>query len=208
MSGRKLAELNFLEEINIDHYSVKESVFPFIKFPDVDTILGPEMKSTGEAMGIDSDLSAAFAKAQISSGNSLPNSGKAFVSVKDEDKAKILPLCKDLVALDFEIVSTIGTHEFLKSNHIESEVVKKVKEGSGNIVDLIKKSEIDILINTTSTKKEILESFSIRRTALIKQVPYFTTIAGAVAAINAIDYLKKGIISVKPLQEFTKISKV
>ena len=208
MSGRKLAELNFLDEINIDHYSVKESVFPFIKFPDVDTILGPEMKSTGEAMGIDSDLSAAFAKAQISSGNSLPNSGKAFVSVKDEDKAKILPLCKDLVALDFEIVSTIGTHEFLKSNHIESEVVKKVKEGSGNIVDLIKKSEIDILINTTSTKKEILESFSIRRTALIKQVPYFTTIAGAVAAINAIDYLKKGIISVKPLQEFTKISKV
>ena len=123
-----------------------------------------------------------------------------------EDKAKILPLCKDLVALDFEIVSTIGTHEFLKSNHIQSEVVKKVKEGSGNIVDLIKKSEIDILINTTSTKKEILESFSIRRTALIKQVPYFTTIAGAVAAINAIDYLKKGIISVKPLQEFTKIS--
>ena len=208
MSGRKLAELNFLDEINIDHYSVKESVFPFIKFPDVDTILGPEMKSTGEAMGIDSDLSAAFAKAQISSGNSLPNSGKAFVSVKDEDKAKILPLCKDLVALDFENVSTIGTHEFLKSNHIESEVVKKVKEGSGNIVDLIKKSEIDILINTTSTKKEILESFSIRRTALIKQVPYFTTIAGAVAAINAIDYLKKGIISVKPLQEFTKISKV
>ena len=208
MSGRKLAELNFLDEINIDHYSVKESVFPFIKFPDVDTILGPEMKSTGEAMGIDSDLSAAFAKAQISSGNSLPNSGKAFVSVKDEDKAKILPLCKDLVALDFEIVSTIGTHEFLKSNHIQSEVVKKVKEGSGNIVDLIKKSEIDILINTTSTKKEILESFSIRRTALIKQVPYFTTIAGAVAAINAIDYLKKGIISVKPLQEFTKISKV
>ena len=208
MSGRKLAELNFLDEINIDHYSVKESVFPFIKFPDVDTILGPEMKSTGEAMGIDSDLSAAFAKAQISSGNSLPNSGKAFVSVKDEDKAKILPLCKDLVALDFEIVSTIGTHEFLKSNHIESEVVKKVKEGSGNIVDLIKKSEIDILINTTSTKKEILESFSIRRTALIKQVPYFTTIAGAVAAINAIDYLKKGIISVKPLQEFAKISKV
>ena len=110
--------------------------------------------------------------------------------------------------MDFEIVSTIGTHEFLKSNHIQSEVVKKVKEGSGNIVDLIKKSEIDILINTTSTKKEILESFSIRRTALIKQVPYFTTIAGAVAAINAIDYLKKGIISVKPLQEFTKISKV
>ncbi|MBT6795772.1 carbamoyl-phosphate synthase large subunit [bacterium] len=202
MSGRKLAELNFLNEISINHYCVKESVFPFIKFPDVDTILGPEMKSTGEAMGIDSDLPAAFAKAQISSGNSLPTSGRAFVSVKDDDKVKILSLCENLILLGFDIISTKGTHEYLKKNNISSQVVKKVKEGSGNIVDLMKNAEIDILINTTSTKKEILESFSIRRTALIKQVPYFTTIAGATAAIDAIDYLKKGIIKVKPLQEY------
>ena len=202
MSGRKLAELNFLNEISINHYCVKESVFPFIKFPDVDTILGPEMKSTGEAMGIDSDLPAAFAKAQISSGNSLPTSGMAFVSVKDDDKVKILSLCKNLILLGFDIISTKGTHEYLKKNNISSQVVKKVKEGSGNIVDLMKDAEIDILVNTTSTKKEILESFSIRRTALIKQVPYFTTIAGATAAIDAIDYLKKGIIKVKPLQEY------
>ena len=202
MSGRKLAELNFLNEISINHYCVKESVFPFIKFPDVDTILGPEMKSTGEAMGIDSDLPAAFAKAQISSGNSLPTSGKAFVSVKDDDKVKILSLCENLILLGFDIISTKGTHDYLKKNNISSEVVKKVKEGSGNIVDLMKNAEIDILVNTTSTKKEILESFSIRRTALIKQVPYFTTIAGATAAIDAIDYLKKGIIKVKPLQEY------
>ena len=194
MSGRKLAELNFLNEISINHYCVKESVFPFIKFPDVDTILGPEMKSTGEAMGIDSDLPAAFAKAQISSGNSLPTSGMAFVSVKDDDKVKILSLCENLILLGFDIISTKGTHDYLKKNNISSEVVKKVKEGSGNIVDLMKNAEIDILVNTTSTKKEILESFSIRRTALIKQVPYFTTIAGATAAIDAIDYLKKGII--------------
>ena len=202
MSGRKLAELNFLNEISINHYCVKESVFPFIKFPDVDTILGPEMKSTGEAMGIDLDLPAAFAKAQISSGNSLPTSGKAFVSVKDDDKVKILSLCENLILLGFDIISTKGTHDYLKKNNISSQVVKKVKEGSGNIVDLMKNAEIDILVNTTSTKKEILESFSIRRTALIKQVPYFTTIAGATAAIDAIDYLKKGIIKVKPLQEY------
>ena len=202
MSGRKLAELNFLNEISINHYCVKESVFPFIKFPDVDTILGPEMKSTGEAMGIDLDLPAAFAKAQISSGNSLPTFGKAFVSVKDDDKVKILSLCENLILLGFDIISTKGTHEYLKKNNISSQVVKKVKEGSGNIVDLMKNAEIDILVNTTSTKKEILESFSIRRTALIKQVPYFTTIAGATAAIDAIDYLKKGIIKVKPLQEY------
>ncbi|MDC0897271.1 carbamoyl-phosphate synthase large subunit [Desulfobacterota bacterium] len=202
MSGRKLAELNFLNEISINHYCVKESVFPFIKFPDVDTILGPEMKSTGEAMGIDLDLPAAFAKAQISSGNSLPTSGKAFVSVKDDDKVKILSLCENLILLGFDIISTKGTHEYLKKNNISSQVVKKVKEGSGNIVDLMKNAEIDILVNTTSTKKEIVESFSIRRTALIKQVPYFTTIAGATAAIDAIGYLKKGIIKVKPLQEY------
>ena len=202
MSGRKLAELNFLNEISINHYCVKESVFPFIKFPDVDTILGPEMKSTGEAMGIDLDLPAAFAKAQISSGNSLPTSGKAFISVKDDDKVKILSLCENLILLGFDIISTKGTHDYLKKNNITSQVVKKVKEGSGNIVDLMKNAEIDILVNTTSTKKEILESFSIRRTALIKQVPYFTTIAGATAAIDAIDYLKKGIIKVKPLQEY------
>ena len=118
MSGRKLAELNFLNEISINHYCVKESVFPFIKFPDVDTILGPEMKSTGEAMGIDSDLPAAFAKAQISSGNSLPTSGMAFVSVKDDDKVKILSLCKNLILLGFDIISTKGTHEYLKKNNI------------------------------------------------------------------------------------------
>ena len=203
MSGIKLKDLGFLEEIKIDHYCVKESVFPFIKFPDVDTILGPEMKSTGEAMGIDNDLPAAFAKAQISSGNILPTSGKAFVSVKDEDKPKILLLCKNLISLGFNIVTTSGTHKFLKNDNIPSEVVRKVKEGSGNIVDLIKNDEIDILVNTTSTKREITESFSIRRTALIKQVPYFTTIAGAYAAVDAIDYLKKGIINVKSLQEYS-----
>ena len=204
MSGRKLSELGFLEEVKINHYCVKESVFPFIKFPDVDTILGPEMKSTGEAMGIDLELPAAFAKAQIASSNSLPTSGNAFVSVKDEDKDKIVPLCRNLVSLGFSIVSTKGTNDHLKANGIASKLVNKVKDGNGNIVDLLKNREIDILVNTTSTKKEILESFSIRRTALIKQVPYFTTIAGALAAISAIEYLKEGIINVRPLQEYFK----
>ena len=202
MVGRKLLDLGFIEEIKLNHFCVKESIFPFIKFPEVDTILGPEMKSTGETMGIDDNLSAAFAKAQTSSGNKLPINGNAFISVKDSDKPKIVDFCKRLIDLDFRIFSTKGTHEFLKTHSIDSEVVNKVKEGGNHIVTLLKNGDIDILVNTTLTRKEIFESFSIRRTALISQVPYFTTIAGAIEAINSIEYLKKGIIKVKPLQDY------
>jgi carbamoyl-phosphate synthase large subunit len=202
MVGKKLKELGFTEEVSINHYAVKESVFPFIKFPDVDTLLGPEMKSTGEVMGIDNELSAAFAKAQIAAGNDLPTKGTAFVSVKNDDKPKIIELSKKLIALDFNIVSTKGTHEFLNKYSINSKVINKVKEGHPNIVDLIKEDKIDILMNTTFTKKEILESFSIRRTALTRRVPYFTTIAGALAAVDAIGYLKKDTIKVKALQDY------
>ncbi|MFL2630734.1 MAG: carbamoyl-phosphate synthase large subunit [Thermodesulfobacteriota bacterium] len=202
MVGRKLLDLGFTEEIKLNHFCVKESIFPFIKFPEVDTILGPEMKSTGETMGIDDNLSAAFAKAQTSSGNKLPINGNAFISVKDSDKPKIVDFCKSLIDLDFRIFSTKGTHEFLKTHSIDSEVVNKVKEGGDHIVTLLKNGDIDILVNTTLTRKEIFESFSIRRTALISQVPYFTTIAGAIEAINSIEYLKKGIIKVKPLQDY------
>ena len=202
MVGRKLLDLGFTEEIKLNHFCVKESIFPFIKFPEVDTILGPEMKSTGETMGIDDNLSAAFAKAQTSSGNKLPINGNAFISVKDSDKPKIVDFCKRLIDLDFRIFSTNGTHEFLKTHSIDSEVVNKVKEGGDHIVTLLKNGDIDILVNTTLTRKEIFESFSIRRTALISQVPYFTTIAGAIEAINSIEYLKKGIIKVKPLQDY------
>ena len=202
MAGKNLAELDFTKEVTINHFAVKESVFPFIKFPDVDTLLGPEMKSTGEVMGLDDNLAAAFAKAQIAAGNNLPIKGNAFVSVKDEDKPKIIDLCKKLINLDFKIISTKGTHEFLIKNSIHSEIINKVKEGSPNIVDLILDKKIDIVMNTTLTKKEITESFSIRRTALTRQVPYFTTVAGAFAAVEAIAYLRNDSIKVKPLQEY------
>ena len=202
MAGKKLTELNFTKETVIKHFAVKESVFPFIKFPDVDTLLGPEMKSTGEVMGLDDDLAGAFAKAQIAAGNNLPIEGNAFVSIKDEDKPKIIDLCRKLIQLDFNIIATRGTHDFLTKNSINSKVVKKVKEGHPNIVDLIKDNEIDIVMNTTLTKMEVTESFSIRRTALTRQVPYFTTVAGAFAAVEAIEYLKNDSIRVKPLQEY------
>ncbi|NSW98307.1 carbamoyl-phosphate synthase large subunit [bacterium] len=202
MAGKSLEELGLPESFEIDHFCVKESVFPFIKFPNVDTILGPEMKSTGEVMGIDKDLYAAFAKAQIAAGNRLPSSGTAFISIRDSDKAKILSVANKLISLGFDLVATVGTNKFLKDNSIESKLVKKVKDGNPNIIDLIKDDKIDLVINTTFSNREIIESFSIRRTSLIKQIPYFTTIAGAIAGVNAIDYIKNGSIKVKPLQDY------
>ena len=202
MAGKSLEELGLPESFEIDHFCVKESVFPFIKFPNVDTILGPEMKSTGEVMGIDKDLYAAFAKAQIAAGNRLPSSGTAFISIKDSDKAKILSVANKLISLGFDLVTTVGTNKFLKDNSIESKLVKKVKDGNPNIIDLIRDDKIDLVINTTFSNREIIESFSIRRTSLIKQIPYFTTIAGAIAGVNAIDYIKNGSIKVKPLQDY------
>ena len=202
MAGKTLDELEMPDDFKIDHYCVKESVFPFIKFPNVDTILGPEMKSTGEVMGIDKDLKAAFAKAQIAAGNKLPLSGTAFISVKDDDKNKIVDVAKKLIKLGFNLITTSGTNDFLNKNELKSNIVKKVKDGSPNIIDLIKDNKIDLVINTTLSSKEILESFSIRRTSLVKQIPYFTTLSGAIAGVDAIEYMIKDNIKVKPLQDY------
>ena len=202
MAGKTLDELEMPDDFKIDHYCVKESVFPFIKFPNVDTILGPEMKSTGEVMGIDKDLKAAFAKAQIAAGNKLPLTGTAFISVKDDDKSKIVNVAKKLIKLGFNLISTAGTNDFLNKNELKSNMVKKVKDGSPNIIDLIKDNKIDLVINTTLSSKEIIESFSIRRTSLVKQIPYFTTLSGAIAGVDAIEYMIKDDIKVKPLQDY------
>ena len=202
MAGKTLDELEMPDDFKIDHYCVKESVFPFIKFPNVDTILGPEMKSTGEVMGIDKDLKAAFAKAQIAAGNKLPLTGTAFISVKDDDKSKIVNVAKKLIELGFNLITTAGTNDFLNKNEIKSNMVKKVKDGSPNIIDLIKDNKIDLVINTTLSSKEIVESFSIRRTSLVKQIPYFTTLSGAIAGVDAIEYMIKDDIKVKPLQDY------
>ena len=202
MAGKTLDELEMPDDFKIDHYCVKESVFPFIKFPNVDTILGPEMKSTGEVMGIDKDLKAAFAKAQIAAGNKLPLTGTAFISVKDDDKSKIVNVAKKLIELGFNLITTAGTNDFLNKYELKSSMVKKVKDGSPNIINLIKDNKIDLVINTTSSSKEIIESFSIRRTSLVKQIPYFTTLSGAIAGVDAIEYMIKDDIKVKPLQDY------
>ena len=203
MTGKSLEELGYTEEIVPEHYCVKESVFPFVKFPEVDTILGPEMKSTGEVMGIAPDLDQAFAKSQIAAGNSLPSGGMAFISVKDEDKSdKMLDIAQRLSDTGFDIMATGGTSEFLNKNGIFSQTVKKVKQGRPHIVDHLKNGEVQLVINTTFGKKEIAQSYSIRRTALVNNVPYFTTLAGAVAGVGAIEAMVRSGLDVKALQSY------
>ncbi len=203
MTGKSLEELGYTEEIVPEHYCVKESVFPFVKFPEVDTILGPEMKSTGEVMGIAPDLDQAFAKSQIAAGNSLPSDGVAFISIKDEDKSdKMLDIARRLSGIGFDIMATGGTSEFLNKNGIFSRTVNKVKQGRPHIVDHLKNGEVQLVINTTFGKKEIAQSYSIRRTALVNNVPYFTTLAGAVAGVGAIEALVRIGLDVKALQSY------
>ena len=202
MIGKTLEELGFTREIVPIHYCVKESVFPFIKFHGVDTILGPEMKSTGEVMGIDMDLSMAFAKAQIAAGSDLPLSGTAFISVKDEDKPKLSLFIKELEALGFGIMATAGTAAYLESIGVRCLVVKKVLEGRPHVVDHIKNGEVQLVVNTTFGEKEVEQSYSIRRTALVHRVPYFTTISAARAAVGAIEVLIRKGLDVKAIQDY------
>lgn len=204
MVGKSLEELEFTEEIVPKHICVKESVFPFIKFPGVDTILGPEMKSTGEVMGIDTELRKAFAKAQIASGTRLPLSGIAFISVKDDDKPRIVSIARKLQELDFSLLTTSGTAAYLQNLKVSSKIVNKVIEGRPNVVDHMKNGEVQLVINTTFGEREIAQSYSIRRTALIHNVPYYTTISEARAAVGAIEVLKKEGLTVKALQDYYK----
>jgi carbamoyl-phosphate synthase large subunit len=202
MIGKTLRQLGFTKEIVPSHYCVKESVFPFIKFHGVDTILGPEMKSTGEVMGIDADIRMAFAKAQIAAGSDLPLSGTAFVSVKDEDKPKLSEFIRDLEGLGFKIMATSGTAAYLKGIGVGCTVVKKVIEGRPHVVDHIKNGEVQLVVNTTFGQKEVEQSYSIRRTALVHRVPYFTTISAARAAVGAIEVLIGKGIDVKAIQDY------
>ncbi len=200
--GESLKSLGLTQEIIPSHISVKESVFPFTRFPGVDTILGPEMKSTGEVMGIDSTFGMAFAKSQLAVGQKLPVSGTVFISVKDEDKMAILETVFRFYDLGFRIVATGGTSAFLSEHGINNQRVNKVGEGRPHIVDMIKNREIDLVINTTSDKKAISESYSIRRTSLTFNIAYTTTLAGAKATVLAIESMIKGRLEVKTLQEY------
>jgi len=207
MAGKTLQELDFTREIVPSHISVKEAVFPFIKFPGVDTILGPEMKSTGEVMGIDTSFAMAFAKAQIASGTFLPVQGKAFLSVRDHDKTAALPIARRLVESGFSVVATSGTALHLRNAGITVEVINKVIEGSPHVVDAIRAGEIAVVMNTVEGVQAIADSFSIRRSALECRVPYFTTIAGAGAAAEGIARLRMGLLGVRPLQEYHRTEK-
>ncbi|MGI9533765.1 MAG: carbamoyl-phosphate synthase large subunit [Thermodesulfobacteriota bacterium] len=203
MVGKSLKDLGFTKEIVPKHYSIKESVFPFVRFTGVDSILGPEMKSTGEVMGIDDDFNKAFAKSQIAAGNNLPLKGTAFISVKNDDKnVIILDISKKLFELGFELICTKGTSKYLAGNGIKNKKVNKVAEGRPDITDYLKNGEVQLVINTTLGEKEVAQSFSIRRTALIHNVPYFTTIAGAKAGVGAIEVLKNQGINVKAIQDY------
>ncbi len=205
MLGRTLEEIGFTEEVRPAYTSVKEAVFPFIKFPGVDILLGPEMKSTGEVMGIWSDFGGAFAKAQIAAGNNLPLKGTVFISVRDEDKPPILSVAKELSDIGFKIIATGGTARYLRERGIEAEPVYKVTEGRPNIVDRIKSKGVDMVINTSFGAKSVADSYSIRRSSLEFGLPYFTTVAGAKAAAHGINAVLRGGLDVKPLQEYHNI---
>jgi carbamoyl-phosphate synthase large subunit len=204
MGGKTLQELGFTRERTIDHIALKEAVFPFIKFPGVDTILGPEMKSTGEVMGIDTTFGRAFAKSQLSVGpaGSLPTSGTVFISVKDKDKPAAIQLAKSLHELGFNILATRGTADAIGTSGVPVAVVLKVIEGSPHIVDHIKNGDVQLLINTTLGKISIRDSYTIRRTALMYNIPYCTTIPGAFAATLGIKALLDGPLAIHSLQEY------
>jgi len=200
MAGFKLSKLKLNKKTH-NLYSVKEAVFPFKKFPGVDTLLGPEMKSTGEVMGIDKTFGLAFAKSQFAIGNKIPKNGIAFISVKDGDKKYITKIAKDLKQLGFEILGTSGTEKFLNDAGVECKKVNKVLEGKPHIEDALNQKKIALVINTTEGKQSIVDSYSLRRAALTTNTPFYTTIAGANAICEAIKSIKSSKLEVKAIQD-------
>jgi carbamoyl-phosphate synthase large subunit len=201
MAGESLASFG-LAERKLDHIAIKEAVFPFNRFPGVDTVLGPEMKSTGEVIGLDTDYAMAFAKSQIGAGSKLPREGTVFVSVRDDDKPLIVEAVRKLEANGFKVVATVGTHKYLIENGIASTKVNKVLEGRPHIVDSMKNGGVQLVINTTDGAKSISDSRDIRRTALVGKIPYYTTIPGAIAAVEGIIAYRQGNLTVRSLQEY------
>jgi carbamoyl-phosphate synthase large subunit len=202
MIGKTLTELGFTKPVEPTHLSVKEAVFPFTKFPGVDVLLGPEMKSTGEVMGIDGDFGWAFAKSQAGAGAPLPKLGTAFVSVKESDRPQALEVARHLTNLGFRIQGTSGTAAYLREQGLAAETVNKVKEGRPDVVDHLKNGEIALVVNTVRNAASHADSLSIRREALHRSVPYFTTMRGARAAVMGIEAVLKKALSIRSLQEY------
>jgi len=203
MAGETLASFGLKDRAAAtDHIAVKEAVFPFARFPGVDIILGPEMKSTGEVMGIDRDFRRAFAKSQLGAGNHLPEAGTVFISVKDRDKESAAGLARRLTDMGFGLLATSGTAAFLAEAGLEVTRVNKVLEGRPHCKDAIVNGEVQLVINTTEGAQAIADSYSIRRSALTTGVPHYTTITGADAAVGAIEALRASTLEVAPLQDY------
>jgi carbamoyl-phosphate synthase large subunit len=210
MAGEKLSTFKLDELRKFSHVAVKEAVFPFARFPGVDTLLGPEMKSTGEVMGIDKDFPRAFAKSQLGAGTVLPSKGRVFLSVKDSDKPTAASLARRLATLGFEITATSGTMKYLTEHGIAAKRMNKVLEGRPHSVDALKSGEIQLVINTAEGAQSIADSFSIRRESLTSNIPNYTTMTGAAAAISAIEArqmdAESGGLEVAPLQSYSQVS--
>jgi carbamoyl-phosphate synthase large subunit len=201
MAGEKLASFG-LKKRELKHVAVKEAVFPFARFPGVDTVLGPEMRSTGEVMGLDLDYSIAFAKSQLGGGAAMPKSGTVFISVKDEDKPRILDAVKLMQSIGFRLIATSGTQRYFAEQGVTVEKVNKVHEGRPHIVDAIKNGQVQLVFNTTEGAQALADSRSLRRAALLHKVPYYTTLSGAVAAAQGIKAYLSGDLEVRALQSY------
>jgi len=201
MAGQTLAEQGITQEVTPPYFSVKEAVFPFVKFPGVDTILGPEMKSTGEVMGVGKTFGEAFVKSQLGAGTKLPREGKVFLTVKNGDKLRAVEVARQLVALGFELLATKGTAAAIAEAGVPVQQVNKVTEGRPNIVDMIKNNEVAMVINTVEERRNaIADSRHIRTSALLARVTTFTTIAGAEAAVQGMKSMDKlDVISVQEM---------
>jgi carbamoyl-phosphate synthase large subunit len=202
MVGRTLAQLGLTEDLSVSGYFVKSPVFPFVRFPGVDTILGPEMKSTGEVMGGASTFGTAFAKASIAAGVQLPRGGTAFISVNNHDKPAVVQIARDLVELGFRLVATRGTATFLRAHGLAAEIVFKVNEGRPHVGDEILNGHINLVINTPLGRESFFDDRTVRRIAMMHGVPSITTLTGAAATVNAIRALRTEVLSVRPLQEY------
>jgi carbamoyl-phosphate synthase large subunit len=202
MTGRTLAELGLTEDVQVAGVFVKSPVFPFVRFPGVDTILGPEMKSTGEVMGGSTNFGVAFAKAQLSVGQRLPERGTAFVSVNNDDKANLLPIARDLAELGFHLIATRGTAAYLRAYGLDVDVIYKVNEGRPNIADEIVNRKVDLVVNTPLGRESFFDDRTVRRAAMMHQVPCITTLTGAAAAVSAIRALREQGLGVRALQDY------
>jgi carbamoyl-phosphate synthase large subunit len=202
MAGRTLAEQGLTGDLTVSGYFVKTPVFPFVRFPGVDTLLGPEMKSTGEVMGGAETFGSAFAKAQMAAGQVLPQSGAAFISVNNQDKAQVVPVARDLAALGFKLVATRGTAAYLRAHGLDVEILFKINEGRPHVGDELLNRRIALVINTPLGRESFFDDRTVRSVAMLQGVPAITTLTGAAAAVSAIAALRSEGLTVKSLQEY------